>query len=166
MGSPFIINMFFYHFLSYNFCIFASSTMGRILAIDYGKKRTGLAVTDVLQIIANGLTTVPTHTLMDFILDYVKREPVERIVVGLPKQMNNQPSENMVRIEPFVNRLRKVLPQIPVEYVDERFTSVLAHQAMIDGGLKKKDRQRKELVDEISATIILQSYMDSRKFNL
>lgn len=140
--------------------------MGRILAIDYGKKRTGLAVTDVLQIIANGLTTVPTHTLMDFILDYVKREPVERIVVGLPKQMNNQPSENMVRIEPFVNRLRKVLPQIPVEYVDERFTSVLAHQAMIDGGLKKKDRQRKELVDEISATIILQSYMDSRKFKI
>lgn len=137
--------------------------MGRILAIDFGKKRTGLAVTDVLQIIANGLTTVPTPTLMDFIVDYVKREPVERIVVGLPKQMNNQPSENMVRIEPFVNRLRKLLPQIPVEYVDERFTSVLAHQAMIDGGLKKKDRQRKELVDEISATIILQSYMESRK---
>ena len=140
--------------------------MARILAIDYGKKRTGLAVTDVLQIIANGLTTVPTHTLMDFILDYVKREPVERIVVGLPKQMNNQLSENMVRIEPFVNRLRKVLPSIPVEYVDERFTSVLAHQAMLDGGLKKKDRQRKELVDEISATIILQSYMDSRKFRV
>ena len=140
--------------------------MARILAIDYGKKRTGLAVTDVLQIIANGLTTVPTHTLMDFILDYVKREPVERIVVGLPKQMNNQPSENMVRIEPFVNRLRKVLPNIPVEYVDERFTAVRAHQAMLDGGLKKKDRQRKELVDEISATIILQSYMDSRKFKL
>ena len=138
--------------------------MGRILAIDYGKKRTGLAVTDVLQIIANGLTTVPTHTLMGFILDYVKREPVDRIVVGLPKQMNNQPSENMLRIEPFVNRLRKVLPQIPIEYVDERFTSVLAHQAMLDGGLKKKDRQRKELVDEISATIILQSYMSQRKF--
>ena len=140
--------------------------MARILAVDYGKKRTGLAVTDVLQIIANGLTTVPTHTLMDFILDYVGREPVELIVVGLPKQMNNEPSENMIRIEPFVNRLRKVLPNIPVEYVDERFTSVLAHQAMLDGGLKKKDRQRKELVDEISATIILQSYMDSRKFKL
>lgn len=140
--------------------------MARILAVDYGKKRTGLAVTDVLQIIANGLTTVPTHTLMDFILDYVGREPVERIVVGLPKQMNNEPSENMIRIEPFVNRLRKVLPNIPVVYVDERFTSVLAHQAMLDGGLKKKDRQRKELVDEISATIILQSYMDSRKFKL
>ena len=138
--------------------------MSRIIAIDYGKKRTGLAVTDVLQIIANGLTTVPTHTLMGFILDYVKREPVDRIVVGLPKQMNNQPSENMLRIEPFVNRLRKVLPQIPIEYVDERFTSVLAHQAMLDGGLKKKDRQRKELVDEISATIILQSYMSQRKF--
>ena len=157
--------MIFYHFISNNFCTF-EGVMARILAIDYGKKRTGLAVTDVLQIIANGLTTVPTHTLMDFILDYVKREPVERIVVGLPKQMNNQPSENMVRIEPFVNRLRKVLPNIPVEYVDERFTSVLAHQAMLDGGLKKKDRQRKELVDEISATIILQSYMDSRKFKL
>lgn len=139
--------------------------MARILAIDYGKKRTGLAVTDVLQIVANGLTTVPTHTLVDFILDYVGREPVERIVVGLPKQMNNQLSENMVRIAPFVNRLRKLLPDIPVEYVDERFTSVLAHQAMIDGGLKKKDRQRKELVDEISATIILQSYMDSRRFS-
>lgn len=163
MRSPFI--MIFYHFLSNNFCTF-EGVMARILAIDYGKKRTGLAVTDVLQIIANGLTTVPTHTLMDFILDYVKREPVERIVVGLPKQMNNQPSENMVRIEPFVNRLRKVLPNIPVEYVDERFTSVLAHQAMLDGGLKKKDRQRKELVDEISATIILQSYMDSRKFRV
>ena len=142
---------------------FIMTLMARILAIDYGKKRTGLAVTDVLQIIANGLTTVPTHTLMDYILDYVKREPVERIVVGLPKQMNNQPSENMVRIEPFVNRLRKVLPDIPVEYVDERFTSVLAHQAMLDGGLKKKDRQRKELVDEISATIILQSYLESKK---
>ena len=140
--------------------------MARILAIDYGKKRTGLAVTDVLQLIANGLTTVPTHTLMDFIIDYVKREPVERIIVGLPKQMNNELSENMVRITPFVNRLRKVLPNMPVEYVDERFTSVLAHQAMLDGGLKKKDRQRKELVDEISATIILQSYMDSRKFRV
>lgn len=137
--------------------------MARILAIDYGKKRTGLAVTDVLQLIANGLTTVPTPLLMDYIVDYVRREPVARIVVGMPKQMNNQPSENMARITPFVNRLRKVLPEIPVEYVDERFTSVLAHQAMIDGGLKKKDRQRKELVDEISATIILQSYLESRK---
>lgn len=138
--------------------------MGRILAIDYGKKRTGLAVTDILQIIANGLTTVPTYELMDFILDYVKKEPVERIVVGHPKQMNNEDSENMKRIVPFVNLLKKKLPGISVELVDERFTSVLAHQAMLDGGLKKKARQNKALVDEISATIILQSYLESRKF--
>ena len=99
--------------------------MARILSIDYGKKRTGLAVTDELQIIANGLTTVPTAELMDFLLAYVKKEPVECIVVGLPKQMNNEPSENMCRITPFVNRLRKLLPGIPVEFHDERFTSVL-----------------------------------------
>lgn len=140
--------------------------MSRILAIDYGKKRTGIAVTDLLQIIANGLTTVPTTELMGFILDYVVKEPVERIVVGYPKQMNNEDSENMKRITPFVNQLRKKLPDIPVEFVDERFTSVLAHQAMLDGGLKKKARQNKALVDEISATIILQSYLESRKFHL
>ena len=138
--------------------------MSRILAIDYGKKRTGIAVTDVLQIIANGLTTVPTHELMDFLLKYVEKEPVERIVVGHPKQMNNEDSENMIRIVPFVNQLKKILPQIPVEMVDERFTSVLAHQAMLDGGLKKKARQDKALVDEISATIILQSYLESKKY--
>lgn len=138
--------------------------MSRILAIDYGKKRTGIAVTDVLQIIANGLTTVPTTELMDFIRKYVEKEPVERIIVGHPKQMNNEDSENMKRIVPFVNQLKKALPQIPVELYDERFTSVLAHQAMIDGGLKKKARQNKALVDEISATIILQSYMESKKF--
>ena len=109
--------------------------MSRILAIDYGKKRTGVAVTDVLQIIANGLTTVPTHQLLDFILKYVEKEPVERIIVGHPKQMNNQESENMRNIVPFVNQLRKKLPDIPIEFVDERFTSVLAHQAMLDGGL-------------------------------
>ena len=137
--------------------------MSRILAIDYGKKRTGIAVTDVLQIIANGLTTVPTGELMDFILKYVEKESVERIVVGHPKQMNND-SENMKRIVPFVNQLKKKLPQIPVEMVDERFTSVLAHQAMLDGGLKKKARQDKALVDEISATIILQSYLESKKY--
>ena len=114
--------------------------MSRILAIDYGKKRTGIAVTDVLQIIANGLTTVSTSGLMDFILDYVGKEPVERIVVGYPKQMNNEDSENMKRITPFVNQLKKKLPGIPVEFVDERFTSVLAHQAMLDGGLKNKTR--------------------------
>lgn len=137
--------------------------MSRILAIDYGKKRTGIAVTDVLQIIANGLTTVPTSQLEGFILSYVKDEPVERIVVGHPRQMNYEESENMVRIVPFVNRLRKLLPNIPVELVDERFTSVLAHQAMLQGGLKKKDRQNKALVDEISATIILQSYLESHR---
>ena len=145
------------------FCTFAPC-MGRILAIDYGKKRTGIAVTDILQIIANGLTTVPTTELMDFILKYVEKEPVERIVVGYPKQMNNEDSENMKRIVPFVNLLKKKLPQIPVEMIDERFTSVLAHQAMLDGGLKKKARQDKALVDEISATIILQSYLESKKY--
>lgn len=137
--------------------------MGRLLAIDYGKKRTGIAVTDTLQLIANGLTTVPTHELLAFILDYVSKEPVERILVGLPKQMNNETSENMKRIEPFVRSLQKKLPDVPVEYVDERFTSVLAHRAMLDAGLKKKDRQNKALVDEISATIILQSYMENRR---
>ena len=115
--------------------------MSRILAIDYGKKRTGIAVSDTLQMIANGLTTVPTHELLAFILDYVGKEPVERILVGLPKQMNNEASENMKRIEPFVRLLKKKLPEMPVEYVDERFTSVLAHRTMREAGLKKKDRQ-------------------------
>ena len=140
--------------------------MGRILAIDYGKKRTGLAVTDELQIIAGGLTTVETTALLDFILNYVKREKVERIIVGLPKNMNNEYSENMIRIEPFVNRLRKLLPNVPVEYYDERFTSQLAHRVMLDAGLGKKARQNKALVDEISATIILQSYMESTRMNM
>ena len=137
--------------------------MGRILAIDYGKKRTGIAVSDTLQLIANGLTTVPTVELMSFLTDYVSREPVERIIVGLPKQMNNEASENAKRIEPFVRTLRKAMPNIPVEYVDERFTSVLAHRAMLEGGLKKKARQNKALVDEISATIILQDYLESKR---
>lgn len=145
---------------------FLRKCMARILAIDYGKKRTGLAVTDELQIIAGGLTTVATTDLIDYILDYVKRENVERIIVGLPKKMNNEYSENMVRIEPFVNRLRKLLPDTPVEFYDERFTSQLAHQAMIDAGLKKKARQNKALVDEISATIILQSYLDSLRMRI
>ena len=140
--------------------------MSRILAIDYGRKRTGIAVTDPMQIIANGLTTVPTHTLMDFLINYVQKEQVERIIIGHPKQMNNEDSENMKNIVPFMNQLKKKMPQMPVELVDERFTSVLAHQAMLTGGLKKKDRQNKALVDEISATIILQSYMESRKFKL
>ena len=137
--------------------------MGRILSIDYGQKRTGLAVTDPLQIIANGLTTVPTAQLVDFILDYVKREQVEHIIVGLPRQNSGEYSENMKRITPFVNRLKKLLPEIPLEMVDERFTSVLAHRTMLDAGLKKKDRQNKALVDEISACIILQTYMEGRR---
>ena len=137
--------------------------MARLLAIDYGKKRTGLAVSDEMQIIAGGLTTVATTELLDYILDYVKREPVERIVVGLPKRMNNEPSENMRRVEPFVNRLRKLLPDIPVDYHDERFTSVLAQRTIIEAGIKKMARRNKELVDEVSATIILQSYMESRR---
>ncbi|MBQ0062095.1 MAG: Holliday junction resolvase RuvX [Bacteroidaceae bacterium] len=136
--------------------------MSRILAIDYGKKRTGLAVTDPLQLIANGLTTVETKNLEAFLLDYLKREQVERIIVGLPKQMNGQESDNMKNITPFVNRLKKLI-DIPVEFYDERFTSVLAHQAMLASGIGKKARQNKALVDEISATIILQSYMESKR---
>lgn len=136
--------------------------MARILAVDYGKKRTGLAVSDELQIIAGGLATVETKELEKYILDYLSREKVELIVVGLPKQMNNQPSENMARIEPFVNRMRKLVG-IPIEYYDERFTSVLAHQAMLQSGMGKMARRNKELVDEISAVIILQSYMESRR---
>ena len=137
--------------------------MARILSIDYGKKRTGLAVTDPLQIIANGLATVSTSTLYDWLKDYVAREKVERIVIGEPRQTNGQPSENLARVQQFVNRWRKSMPQVPIEYFDERFTSVLAHQAMLDGGLKKKDRQNKALVDEISATIILEDYLRSRR---
>lgn len=137
--------------------------MARLLSIDYGKKRTGLAVSDPLQIIANGLTTVETSKLFDFLADYLQKESVERIIVGLPRQMNNEPSENMKRVEPFVNRLKKLYPHIPVVYYDERFTSKIAQQTIIDAGLKKKERQRKELIDEISATILLQDYMESRR---
>ncbi len=137
--------------------------MARILSIDYGKKRTGLAVTDPLQIIAGGLATVPTHELFQFLQDYIAREQVECIVIGEPKQPNGMPSENLERVQHFVNRWRRAVPHIPINYYDERFTSVLAHRAMIEGGLKKKDRQNKALVDEISATIILQNYMESRR---
>ena len=137
--------------------------MARILSVDYGKKRTGLAVTDPLQLIAGGLATVETHTLFDYLKAYVGREEVECIIIGEPRQPNGQPSENLQRVQQFVNRWRKARPQSPIHYYDERFTSVLAHQAMIDGGLKKKARQDKALVDEISATIILQDYMRSKK---
>ena len=137
--------------------------MARILSIDYGKKRTGIAVTDPLQIVAGGLATVSTSELLNWLADYVAREQVELIVVGEPRQNNGQPSENHPRVMQFVNTLKRRMPQIPVVMYDERFTSVLAHQAMIDGGLRKKARQDKALVDEISATIILQSYLESRK---
>lgn len=132
----------------------------RILSIDYGKKRTGLAVTDPLQIIANGLATVSTSELFDYLKRYTSQEQVERIVIGRPTQPNGQPSENLVRVEQFVNRWRKAMPEIPIEYYDERFTSVLAHQAILDSGIgKKARRENKGLVDEISATIILQDWM-------
>jgi putative holliday junction resolvase len=137
--------------------------VGRILSIDYGKKRTGIAVTDPLKIIAGGVTAVQTVDLINFLTDYVSREDVERIIIGEPKQCDGSPSENMQRIVPFVNRWRKLFPHIPIEFYDERFTSVLAHRAMIDGGLKKKSRQNKALVDEISATIILESYLESKR---
>lgn len=135
--------------------------MARILSIDYGKKRTGLAVTDPLQIIAGGLATVATSELFDYLQAYIRREKVERIIIGEPMQPNGQPSENLARVRQFVARWRKAVPEIPIEYYDERFTSVIAHRTMIDGGLRKKARQNKALVDEISATIILQDYMQS-----
>ena len=165
-GNPLAVGVYFKVYIDIGkelICTFVA-TMSRILAIDYGRKRTGIAVTDPMQIIANGLTTVSTHQLMDFLLNYINQEPVERIIIGHPKQMNNEDSENMKNIIPFMNRLKKLLPDMPVELVDERFTSVLAHQAMLAGGLKKKDRQNKALVDEISATIILQSYLESKKY--
>ncbi len=136
--------------------------MGRILGIDYGRKRTGVAVTDPLQIVAGNLTTVPTHELMQFIKDYVAQECVERIVIGQPTQLNGEPSESMKYITPFVKRLRKELPDMPIVLYDERFTSTIAHQAMIDGGMKKSDRRDKSRVDAIAATIILNDYLQSK----
>ena len=134
--------------------------MGRLLALDYGKKRTGIAVTDELQLIASGLTTVRTFELIDFLKDYVEKENVQKFIVGEPRQMDNTPSEPEALIAPFLNRLKKVFPHIPVERQDERFTSKMAFQTMIDSGLKKKQRRDKALVDEISATIILQAYLN------
>ncbi|WP_075589774.1 Holliday junction resolvase RuvX [Labilibacter marinus] len=136
--------------------------MGRIIAIDYGKKKTGLAVTDPLQIIANGLETVPSHTLIEYLERYFNNEEVELIVLGYPKQSTGEDSESMKYIKPFFNRLKNKFPHMPVEWVDERYTSKIAFQAMIDGGLKKKARRDKNLVDKISATIILQSYLEQK----
>jgi len=135
--------------------------MGRILAIDYGTKRTGLAVTDPMQIIASGLTTVDTKELIEYLKTYITTEDVEKFVVGEPKQMDNTASESEVHIQKFLEKLQKAIPHIPVVRVDERFTSKMAFQTMIDSGLKKKQRQNKALVDEISATLILQSYLAS-----
>ena len=141
--------------------IFAKKiSLGRIIALDYGKKRTGIAVTDELQLIASGLTTVATHELMVFLEKYVAEENVVGIIVGEPKQMDYTPSECEVFITPFLNHLKKVFPDLPVERQDERFTSKMAFQTMLDSGLKKKQRRNKALIDEISATIILQDYLN------
>jgi putative Holliday junction resolvase len=135
------------------------------MAIDYGKKRVGIAVTDELQLIANGLTTVAAHDIFTFLKKYTSEEKVDLFVVGEPRQMNNQPSESLKFINPFVKKLKQEFPGIGVEMADERFTSKMAFQTMIDAGLKKKDRQNKELIDTISATIILQSYLNGRSIH-
>ena len=138
----------------------------RILAIDYGKKRTGIAVTDTLQIIAGGLDTVETRDLEPWLTGYMQKEEVETIVVGYPRQMDGDDSENMKRITPFVNRLKKLFPGVNVELYDERFTSVLAHKTKLDSGIGRKARQDKGLVDKISATIILQDYLEYKKLRI
>ncbi len=140
--------------------------MGRILAIDYGRKRVGIAVTDPGQIIANRLTTVPTHTIWDFLKDYFQSEKVEAVVVGYPKQMNNEASESVRYINPFLKKFQKIYPELKLEILDERFTSKIAFQTMIDGGVKKQKRRDKAMVDAISATIILQSYLEQKRNNI
>lgn len=136
--------------------------MSRILAIDYGLRRTGIAVTDELQMIASGLTTVATKDIITFLKDYTNRERVELFLIGEPKQMDNTPSESETLIIPFIKKLKNSFPKIPIKRVDERFTSKMAFQTMIDSGLKKSQRKNKALVDEISATLILQSYLYSK----
>jgi putative holliday junction resolvase len=136
--------------------------MGRILAIDYGQKRVGIAVTDVGQMIASPLTTVHSKDIISFLKDYVSKEKVELFVVGEPRQMNNQASESVRFIEPFVRLLVKQFPEIPVERVDERFTSMMAQRTILESGARKKDRQNKALVDTVSAAIILQSYLEAK----
>lgn len=137
--------------------------MPRILSIDYGQKRTGIAVTDEMQIIASGLTTIPTHTIIDFLKDYFAKEKVEAVLIGEPKQMNGQPSESASVINGFVTHFSNIFPDMKVIRVDERFTSKMAFQTMIDSGLSKKQRQNKGLIDEISATILLQDYLSAKK---
>jgi putative Holliday junction resolvase len=133
--------------------------MPRILAIDYGQKRTGIAVTDELQIIASGLTTIPSATTINFLKDYFSKEKVSKVLIGEPKQMNGDPSQSTEIIEAFVKKFKNFFPDMPVVRVDERFTSKMAFQTMIDSGLKKKQRQNKDLIDEISATIMLQDFL-------
>lgn len=135
----------------------------RILAIDYGLKRTGIAVSDELQIIASGLTTIPSETVLDFLQNYFGKERVEKVLIGEPKQMNNEPSESAPIINAFVEKFKTTFPDMPVDRVDERFTSKMAFQVMIDSGLKKKQRQNKALIDEISATIMLRDYLSRKK---
>lgn len=140
--------------------------MGRLLSIDYGRKRCGIAVTDSLRIVATGLTTVASASLIQFLKEYTGKETVDEIIVGLPTTMRGEPSESMRYITPAINRLKKEFPEITVKFWDERFTSVLAHRAMLDGGMKKMARRDKAAVDEISATIILNDYLQSKNYNI
>ena len=137
--------------------------MTRLLALDYGTKRVGIAVTDELQMIASGLCTVRTHDCMDFLKEYLSNESVSTIVIGMPKNHRNQSTDATPYVKGFAKQIRKQFPEMKVELIDERFTSKIAFQSMIDGGLKKKARQDKALVDEVSATLILQSYMEQQK---
>jgi putative holliday junction resolvase len=136
--------------------------MPRILSIDYGKKRTGLAVTDPLQIIANGLCTVPTNELLPFLKKYFLEEEVVEVIIGLPKNLNNEDTDATALVEKFIIQFRENFPSLPITTLDERFTSKMAFQTMIDSGLKKKDRRNKALVDEIAAVILLQGYMETK----
>ena len=139
--------------------------MGRLLSIDFGRKRCGIAVTDTLRIVATGLTTVPTAQLIDFVKRYIVAEPVDRIIVGLPTTLRGEPSDSMRYLTPVINRLRKEIAPLPIEFYDERFTSTLAHRAMLDGGMKKMDRRNRAIVEEISATILLNDYLQSKAYN-
>ena len=138
--------------------------MGRVLSIDYGKKRVGLAVTDPLKIIATRLTTVATDDIWTYLADYFAREEVDLVLVGYPMQLNNEPSEAIRFINPFLKKFRQIYKDMPLQQMDERFTSKMAFQTMIDAGVKKKDRQNKETIDGVSATIILQSYLEEQKY--
>lgn len=134
------------------------------MSIDFGRKRCGIAVTDTLRIIANGLTTVATGELIEFVKRYMSTEPVDRVIVGYPTTLRGEPSESVKYLTPVINRLRKEIAPVEIEFIDERFTSALAHRAMLDGGMKKMDRRNREIVDEISASIILNDYLQSKAY--